>query len=1195
MNNLKKIFNFKKGKKEGKRNAKPQKTQIVEVPSWERDGYITENEYVIMPYKVDMFDDEKISIASKGLYKWESITLVDGNESSAWETLGRYVDSGYKKLGLVHDKKTRKSFFQNNKRENSHEGQPSDNSQSDDTQCSTSRGGVSKRLLVDVEQGLQYNDRFVQDQPKDKSCSRSGSKVKAKKSYKKEFKKSMSGSKSKRLYSLRINRSAKAGKMEVEELEKLVRERLDSLLVIDTRNIQQYTKSHVLNAISLEQLKACDRGARKILGQTVRKGISQLIEEYINAVGGLVEKIVIYDDDNSGSAWKAAAICRDQLRGFTIYTLEGGYKKFYENAKSLCYVLKVNETEAGITIPSWLEERSKEKIGDMGVAATYFDKLTISERARIVKIREGTDKDDCSYSFNSGYMRIGQNRYPNVLPYDSSRVKLHVSSTNKESNDYINANYVGMEDGPQYILTQGPLQSTTPDFWQMIWEQNVNVIVMLGELTENGVEKCYAYWPAAVGVWHRFRTRDSDCVISVRMEAAADDCNCKEIVTRMFRIRASINGRVTGKARVVTQIQYLAWKDNSTPDTPRGLIRTISLANMASTSYQDQGVVSAENDSKTHPIVVHCSAGCGRSGVFAAVDTALLLKKDETPVVQGNYDPLFSIVSTFRKQRMGVVQSLDQFLFCYKAILYNLKSTDDLKYPQLDILNLSTEQKKMVIQWNRLRSNVFPPDSNNLVWIMVGLLEIAMELKILQLNHHAVNNTSRRQGIATVSNSTTASARTDVNIRDFLSMSMDSYLKYFFSHKTSQASKKEDSTIAQRLIHDNETKYNLDHITLLNPPAFKLNGKSKQKLISNPGSAGSTSLNSSGSRVGKYFPSSKALIQPFPSTNNSIKIAILDNSALEATKNTTLELDDKNPIGGLKTHLLGAKAGNNMENITSPSQHMNFKNPSASASPKPKKAPAGLSIIVGSQKIGVDNYQTNPDLISSSVKQSSVTPSYSGVNESKDFGHELSSFVKTDHSRIADEKTAVFDQSTLIPSTNPTKKADTHTHTHVYLPNREIRLSVSSIQLQTKNFTLDENNRSDVLTHSSDDSASFMRFGNVTLDSVYNFPIPPINTLDKSHADLHATTDDLDVGNGVHSNTSRSSIDINSILPVYTPGHDSSNNYKNGVSCSAPPFSSIPNPDINQFSNFGISRNNHYLDPMGTGHTLAFPLLSSTP
>ncbi|XP_045696282.1 tyrosine-protein phosphatase non-receptor type 3 isoform X5 [Phyllostomus hastatus] len=229
---------------------------------------------------------------------------------------------------------------------------------------------------------------------------------------------------------------------------------------------------------------------------------------------------------------------------------------------------------------------------------------------------------------------LDKNRYKDVLPYDTTRVLL------QGSEDYINASYVNMEIPAadlvnKYIAAQGPLPHTCAQFWQVVWDQKLPLIVMLTTLTERGRTKCHQYWPdppdvAEHGNFH-IRCQSEDCTIAY-----------------VFREMLVTNTQ-TGEEHTVTHLQYVAWPDHGVPDDSSDFLEFVN--------YVRSLRVDAE------PVLVHCSAGIGRTGVLVTMETAMCLIERNLPVY-----PL-DIVRKMRDQRAMMVQTSSQYKFVCEAIL----------------------------------------------------------------------------------------------------------------------------------------------------------------------------------------------------------------------------------------------------------------------------------------------------------------------------------------------------------------------------------------------------------------------------------------------------------------------------------------------------------------------------------------------
>ncbi|OQR74547.1 tyrosine-protein phosphatase non-receptor type 4-like [Tropilaelaps mercedesae] len=233
-----------------------------------------------------------------------------------------------------------------------------------------------------------------------------------------------------------------------------------------------------------------------------------------------------------------------------------------------------------------------------------------------------------------------RNRYKDISPYDKTRVILATDSVN--SNDYINASYVIMKVPSsgivnRYIATQGPLFSTASDFWQMVWEQQSTLVVMLTTLVEKARSKCYQYWPC----FYETRTYGQLQVSCVAGE---------ETGSFAFREFSLVRSDGASEERHISHMQYLAWPDHGVPDDATDFLEFI-------------GRVRSARDAMVEPTIVHCSAGIGRTGVLILMETAMCLIEANEPVY-----PL-EITRTMRDQRAMLIQTASQYKFVCEAIL----------------------------------------------------------------------------------------------------------------------------------------------------------------------------------------------------------------------------------------------------------------------------------------------------------------------------------------------------------------------------------------------------------------------------------------------------------------------------------------------------------------------------------------------
>ncbi|XP_012872721.1 PREDICTED: receptor-type tyrosine-protein phosphatase V-like [Dipodomys ordii] len=253
-----------------------------------------------------------------------------------------------------------------------------------------------------------------------------------------------------------------------------------------------------------------------------------------------------------------------------------------------------------------------------------------------------------------------KNRYPHVLPYDHSRVRLMQLAGDPHS-DYINANFVPGYTHPQeFIATQGPLKKTLVDFWRLVWEQQVPIIVMLTVGMENGRVLCEHYWPAdPTPVTHGHIT------IDLLAEESED-----EWTTRQFRLWHGAQQ----KQRRVKQLQFTTWPDHSIPEAPSSLLAFVQLVQEQVRATQAMG-----------PMLVHCSAGVGRTGTFIAL-LRLLQQLEEEQMVD-----VFHTVYTLRLHRPFMIQTPSQYIFLHSCLLNKIlnEPSDTLESGPISVMNFA--------------------------------------------------------------------------------------------------------------------------------------------------------------------------------------------------------------------------------------------------------------------------------------------------------------------------------------------------------------------------------------------------------------------------------------------------------------------------------------------------------------------------
>ncbi|GJQ69944.1 hypothetical protein Trydic_g22473 [Trypoxylus dichotomus] len=233
-----------------------------------------------------------------------------------------------------------------------------------------------------------------------------------------------------------------------------------------------------------------------------------------------------------------------------------------------------------------------------------------------------------------------KNRYKNIVAYDHTRVKLKIINKDPCS-DYINANYIdGFNTTKAYIATQGPKSNTIDDFWRMVWQENVEYIIMIANITENGKKKIEKYWPDIneISTYSDISVTFSDILVFAEYE------------TKTFKVTYQ------GKERTVYHLHFTCWPDHGVPFYPQSLApflkRTIKIPYGRS------------------PIVVHCSAGVGRTGTFILCDICL-----RTAARTGYVDVSYYL-HKLREQRINMVDNISQYKLIHLVLLHCLLESD---------------------------------------------------------------------------------------------------------------------------------------------------------------------------------------------------------------------------------------------------------------------------------------------------------------------------------------------------------------------------------------------------------------------------------------------------------------------------------------------------------------------------------------
>lgn len=605
----------------------------------------------------------------------------------------------------------------------------------------------------------------------------------------------------------------------------------DRLLILDIRSSQNYANSRIEGALNLciptTLLKRATFNIYK-LQQTFQKGANA--EKFSN--WREMDAIIVYDAHSSDK--RDAVTAQNMIKKFTkegykggIHILRGGFNVFQQQFSSLvdntspsscgCGPMGMGGIApviGGVMLPTAMKEPNPffsnirqnmdlaDGVGQLDVARpTDLDSATlpgwlrdataerdhgkkVSDKFLHIEVDEQSRMKAAYAAFNPNKMNQSsvqlcgvekgvKNRYKDILPFEHARVKLQEKP--EGACDYVNASHLkASRSNKRYIATQGPLPSTFEDFWSVIWEQDVRVIVMLTAESEGGQLKCHPYWklrdfgairlkplsekkvsldidkhrsdshaPSAsnTGEFARKRANTTTTVehATPAPKATPGPTETPYVIVRKFAL--SHQAHPFEPIREVTHLHFPAWPDFGTPAQPSHLLALVELANVMQRSalpLETASVIGSkkspiehpgitwfdepESNSYARPMLVHCSAGCGRTGAFCTVDSVIdMLKRQrqvkamsrnrdtEGDVAMGNVSPrsqkkfqfsaspqktntekrmsrgnsnldtgflyddsvdlIQRTVEDFRGQRLSMVQSLRQFVLCYETIL----------------------------------------------------------------------------------------------------------------------------------------------------------------------------------------------------------------------------------------------------------------------------------------------------------------------------------------------------------------------------------------------------------------------------------------------------------------------------------------------------------------------------------------------
>ncbi|KAA0194711.1 hypothetical protein HAZT_HAZT006014 [Hyalella azteca] len=242
----------------------------------------------------------------------------------------------------------------------------------------------------------------------------------------------------------------------------------------------------------------------------------------------------------------------------------------------------------------------------------------------------------------SSRKNLMKNRYLNIVPFDDTRVKLN----DEWSTDYINASYVKDADGNvRFIASQGPKAGTVSDFWQMVWQEQVQIIVMLTNCLEREKEKCCMYWP---------ETKKSTFLADQYVMTLMDEEKGPDWTERRILLQND-----PSPAREVVQLHFTSWPDFNVPASEAALLKLIR--SVRARVGESESLV---------PILVHCSAGAGRTGTFIALWNLQQQHQRGAPI------DIDATILKIREDRSLLVQSKEQYLFVFKCFAEYLRTPD---------------------------------------------------------------------------------------------------------------------------------------------------------------------------------------------------------------------------------------------------------------------------------------------------------------------------------------------------------------------------------------------------------------------------------------------------------------------------------------------------------------------------------------
>ncbi|XP_031785909.1 tyrosine-protein phosphatase corkscrew isoform X1 [Nasonia vitripennis] len=305
-----------------------------------------------------------------------------------------------------------------------------------------------------------------------------------------------------------------------------------------------------------------------------------------------------------------------------------------------------------------------------------------------------------------------KNRYKNILPFDHTRVKLKDVNPSIPGSDYINANYIKNEEETNsvgstdnglfnkcYIATQGCLQNTIADFWHMVYQENTRVIVMTTKEMERGKNKCARYWPEEGEV----SEYGGEWKVRALGRTSTADYTLREFLLQGTKPSVM-------EPRRIYHYHFQAWPDHGVPADPGCVLNFLHDVNARQESISGATSPGGQNSSSVGPILVHCSAGIGRTGTFIVID--MILDQIKRHGLDCEID-IQRTIQRVRSQRSGMVQTEAQYKFVYLAVLHYIETVSQRMQAEQKSLQMGREYTNIRYKSEAINSSETPLSTPN--------------------------------------------------------------------------------------------------------------------------------------------------------------------------------------------------------------------------------------------------------------------------------------------------------------------------------------------------------------------------------------------------------------------------------------------------------------------------------------------------